>query len=342
MPIPTPSRFRIPRQFWLVLRKLHIEPASVLRHAGLPLTFIEDEKSRISDAHFFSIWDAIGELSNDPAIGLKMGCLFHAAALPPSMLAAYYARDYRDAITRHERFLQISAASEMRVREHRNETSIEWRWKRGRQQEPLLLTDVTYAMLVEMGRRGTEQPFNPKRVELNRPLERTGVHKAFFQCPVKFRAARNVLVFDSSDFRRPFVTYNAELLEMLQPQLDKNNLQVKAEATVAERVKWILKRMLAGGRPDVSVVARELGLSVRTLQRRIVDEGTTFRELLAAIRKEMAREYLSRPEMPLTEIAFLLGFEDTSSFYRAFRTWEETTPERWRVDSGESDSAKQR
>lgn len=338
MSISAPNRIRIPRQFWLVLRKLHIEPASVLRRAGLPLTFVEDEKSRIADTHFFSIWDAIGELSNDPAIGLKMGCQFHAAALPPSMLAAYYARDYQDAITRHERFLQISAASEMHISEHQNETSIEWKWKRGRLQEPPLLTDVTYAMLVEMGRRGTEQPFNPKRVELNRPQERTGAHRAFFQCPVKFRAARNILVFDSSDFRRPFVTYNAELLEMLQPQLDKSNLRTKAEATVAERVKWILKRMLAGGRPDASVVARELGLSVRTLQRRIVDEGTTFRELLSEIRKEMAREYLSRPEMPLTEIAFLLGFEDTSSFYRAFRTWEETTPERWRADSGESDS----
>ncbi|MFY9855121.1 MAG: AraC family transcriptional regulator ligand-binding domain-containing protein [Terracidiphilus sp.] len=334
MSISTPSRFRIPRQFWPVLRKLLVEPASVLRRAGLPLTFIEDDKSRISDAHFFSIWDAIGELSNDPAIGLKMGCLFHAAALPPSMLAAYYARDYRDAITRHERFLQIRGASEMRINEHLGETSIEWNWKRGRLHEPPLLTDVTFAMLVEMGRRGTEQPFNPKRIELKRPLERTGVHRAFFQCPVKFRAARNVLIFDSSDFERPFVTYNAELLEMLQPQLDKNNLQAKAEATVAERVKWILKRMLAGGRPDASVVARELGLSVRTLQRRIVDEGTTFRELLSEIRKELAREYLSQPGMPLTEIAYLLGFEDTSSFYRAFRTWEDTTPERWRADSG--------
>jgi AraC-like DNA-binding protein len=338
MSISTPSRFRIPRQFWLVLRKLHIAPASVLRRAGMSLTHIEDEKRRITDAHFFSIWDAIGELSNDPAIGLKMGCQFHADALPPSMLAAYYARDYRDAITRHERFLQMSAASEMRISEHLGETSIEWNWKRGRLQEPPLLTDVTFAMLVEMGRRGTEQPFNPKRVELKRPPERTGVHRAFFQCPIKFRAARNVLVFDSSDFQRPFVTYNAELLEMLQPQLDKSHLQAKAEVTVAERVKWILKQMLAGGRPDASVVAHELGLSVRTLQRRIVNEGTTFRELLSEVRKELAREYLSRPEMPPTEIAFFLGFEDTSSFYRAFRIWEEMTPERWRADSGNSDS----
>jgi hypothetical protein len=247
MQISTPSRFKIPRQFWPVLRKLHIEPASVLRRAGLPLTLIEDEKRCITDAQFFSVWDAIGELSNDPAIGLKMGCQFHAAALPPSMLAAYYARDYRDAITRHERFLQISATSEMRIREHLSETSIEWNWKRGPLQKPPLLTDVTFAMLVEMGRRGTEQLFNPKRVELTRPLERTGVHRVFFQCPIKFRSTRNVLVFDSSDFQRPFVTYNAELLEMLQPQLDKNDLQAKAEVTVVERVKWILKQMLAGG-----------------------------------------------------------------------------------------------
>lgn len=92
-----------------------------------------------------------------------------------------------------------------------------------------------------------------------------------------------------------------------------------------------------GGRPDASVVAHELGLSVRTLQRRIVDEGTTFRGILSEVRKELAREYLSRPGIPLTEVAFLLGFEDTSSFYRAFRAWQKATPERWRAESGDSD-----
>jgi hypothetical protein len=62
---------------------------------------MEDYRNRVTQAQFFSIWDAVGELSNDPAPGLKMGSQFQPAALPPSMLAAIYARDDIDAITRH-------------------------------------------------------------------------------------------------------------------------------------------------------------------------------------------------------------------------------------------------
>jgi AraC-like DNA-binding protein len=96
-------------------------------------------------------------------------------------------------------------------------------------------------------------------------------------------------------------------------------------------VKWILKRLLAGSRPEIAAVARELGLSDRTLQRRIIDDGATFRQLLLEARQELAREYLNRPEMDVTEVAFLLGYEDSNSFYRAFRTWEGTTPSQLRA-----------
>jgi AraC-like DNA-binding protein len=78
-------------------------------------------------------------------------------------------------------------------------------------------------------------------------------------------------------------------------------------------------------------VARELGLSDRTLQRRIIDDGATFRQLLLEVRQELAHEYLNRPEMDVTEVAFLLGYEDSNSFYRAFRTWEGTTPSQLRA-----------
>jgi AraC-like DNA-binding protein len=96
-------------------------------------------------------------------------------------------------------------------------------------------------------------------------------------------------------------------------------------------VKWILKRMLAGSGPEISAVARELGLSDRTLLRRNIDDGATFRQLLLDARRELAREYLKRPEMDVTEVAFLLGYEDSNSFCRAFRTWEGTTPAQLRA-----------
>ena len=81
----------------------------------------------------------------------------------------------------------------------------------------------------------------------------------------------------------------------------------------------------------ISAVARELGLSDRTLQRRIIDNGSSFRQLLLEARQELAHEYLNRPEMDVTEVAFLLGYEDSNSFYLAFRTWEGSTPSQLRA-----------
>ena len=146
-----------------------------------------------------------------------------------------------------------------------------------------------------------------KRVELKRGPKATGVHEAYFKCPVKFRARRN-------------------MLEMLDPQLVNALAERRAHRSISEQVKWILKRLLAGARPEIEAVARELGLSDRTLQRRIVDDGSTFRQLLLEARQELAREYLNRPEIDVAEVAYLLGYEDSNSFYRAFRTWEGTTP----------------
>jgi AraC-like DNA-binding protein len=88
----------------------------------------------------------------------------------------------------------------------------------------------------------------------------------------------------------------------------------------------------ARGKPagDIGRGART-GLSDRTLRRRIIDDGAAFRQMLLEARRELAHEYLNRPEMDVTEVAFLLGYEDSNSFYRAFRTWEETTPSQLRA-----------
>ena len=106
---------------------------------------------------------------------------------------------------------------------------------------------------------------------------------------------------------------------MLNPQLELERAleERRAQSSISEQVKWILRRLLTGSRPEVAAVARELGLSDRTLQRRIIDDGATFRQLLLEVRQELAHEYLNRPEMDVTEVAFLLGYEDSNSFYRA-------------------------
>ena len=135
----------------------------------------------------------------------------------------------------------------------------------------------------------------------------------------------------SRDLDLPFVTYNAELLKMLTPQLDHQLAQHRKQQTCAEKVNWVLQRLLGGPRPEIADVARELGMSSRTLQRRITEQGTNFRRLLNDARQELARFYLRERSLGVNEIAYLLSYEDPSSFFRAFHEWEGKPPRRWRT-----------
>lgn len=117
---------------------------------------------------------------------------------------------------------------------------------------------------------------------------------------------------------------------MLTPALAAALGKFEARSSIREQVKVALKRCLASGRPQLSDVARELGMSERTLQRRITEEDATFRDLLAQARQALWRRLLADPAAGIDEVACLLGYQDTSSFYRAFRDWEGITPNRWR------------
>src|ERR1700758_5201353 len=340
MAVRQPDRFKAARAFWIGLGKINLTPAAVLRQARLPATLYDGEKNLVTTAQFFALWRAVAELSPDPAAGLKIATQIEVGNRPPSTMAAYYARDYRDALTRLARFKQLCSPEELQIKMSKDECVIEPVWLHAREETPPLLTDAAFASFVELGRRGTGHLVTAKRVELKRSAEATGFHKAYFKGPITFGARRNALILHATDLDRRFLIYNAELLDMLNPQLERALEERRAQSSISEQVKWILKRLLAGSRPEIAAVARELGLSDRTLQRRIVDDGASFRELLLEARKELAREYLTRPDIDIEEVAYLLGYEDANSFYRAFRTWEGTTPAHWKSARGRSDKRK--
>jgi AraC-like DNA-binding protein len=138
------------------------------------------------------------------------------------------------------------------------------------------------------------------------------------------------MIFRESDLDRPFVTHNAEMLAVLGPQLDAELRANDSNQTISDHVKTALKRVLAGQRPSIQGVARALGLSSRTLQRRLTESGATFQRVLEEARRELAAHYLRHRGLELNEVAYLLGYDDPNSFFRAFQDWEGTTPSRWR------------
>ena len=220
---------------------------------------------------------------------------------------------------------------EVAVVERGNESAVHFTWLLAHEEEPAMLVDVCFAWILSIARRGTGRTIQPKRVEFQRPEAHRAIYEKHFQCPVKFKSAKNILVFNKADMDAAFLTYNADLLAAVAPQLEAELKQQLAEKSFREQVKGTLKRLLAGERPAIEHVARELRLSKRTLQRRLTEDGITFQELMEEARRELARHYLLHSSLELNETAYLLGYEDANSFFRAFHEWEGTTPGQWRT-----------
>ncbi|HZU42111.1 MAG TPA: AraC family transcriptional regulator [Terriglobales bacterium] len=324
------NRFRVSSTLPRKLEELGLSPEAVLRQAGLPMALFNQEKILVSTEELFALYRGIAE-SSDPGFGLKLGTEERVERYDPIKMAALSARSFRDAVERLSRYKQITCPEEIRIVERGTESAIQFVWVLAHEQEPPLLVDVCFAWIVGIGHRGTGRPLNPKRVEFQRPPAHREVYETHFRCPVKFKSNQNALVFSKADLQLPFVTYNADLLAAIAPQLEAELAEQLAQKTFTEQAKGILKQLLAGQRPGIQDLARELHLSTRTLQRRLTEQGITFQRLLDEARRELARHYLLHSSRELNETAYLLGYEDANSFFRAFHHWEGTSPGQWRL-----------
>jgi AraC-like DNA-binding protein len=333
------QRFRVSGLLGPRLTARGIAVADVVRHARLPAGFFEPEKIFVSTEELFALWRAVAAVSRDPGLGLELGGIACVEQQDPTAIAVLSSQSFGDAIERMARYKQLTCPEEIRTHKTRAEAAVEFAFLLAHEHEPPVLVDICLSWILGIGRRGTGQPIRPLRVELARPPLHRRLFETHYGCAVRFQAARNALVFRRADLDLPFVTKNADLLAMLGPQLDQ---QVRAHGegeSLKHRVRTTVKTLLAGRRPSLRDVARQTGMSARTLQRRLGESGVTFQEILEEARRELARHYLGETRMELVETAYLLGYEDSNSFFRAFHQWEGTTPGEWRAARAWADSA---
>lgn len=323
------DRITIPPGFWTGLQLLDIDPYEVARRARLTLTRLTNPVA-VTTAQNFRIWQTYADLMGDTAKAIvKLAATFDSDHYPPTVLATYHARNYRDALYGMARYKFMCPPETLLVNETGSSCTLELKGGAGELSSPSVLVGTTMAFLLELGRRGTGQPIKARSVELSGSVGDVKALEAYFGCRVTTGSSKNRLTLDRRELDRPFVSYNQELLEILTPVLELS-LNEKRSRSISEAVRRTLKHGLGEGRLDIRFAANKLGMSDRTLQRRLADEGTTFKQLLNQARHEQAREYLANPELNIKEVAFLVGYEDQNSFYRAFRLWEGDTPSNWR------------
>ena len=325
------NRFRIvatlPRQLELV----GVSPASVLRQARLPVTLFDAGKVLLTTEEMFALYSAIEQVSGDPAIGLKLGSGQRPEHYSPIHIVALHTRSFRDALNRIARYKRLMGPEEIHIVERGKECGVQFVWLLADVPEPPALVDVCFAWTVSVGRRGTGKTIDALRVEFARPDANRRSYEKHFGCPVRFGARHNKIYFRIEDINQPFITYNPDLLEVIAPRLEAELAEELAATSIKEQLKAVLKRSMAGRKPRVEDAAHEMRVSVRTLQRRLLDEGLTFQSLVEEARHEMAHHYLRQPALELIDTAYLLGYEDPNSFIRAFQKWEGTSPGQWRT-----------
>ena len=325
------DRFRISSLLAPRLAEHQISLPALLERAGLPPGFFRQEKIYATTAELFALWRSIGELSADPGIGLKFGAEPRTERYHPAAIAAICSRSFRDALQRMARYKQLTCPEEIRLHIAGDETSVEFFFLEAEEIQPDVLVDNCLSWILSIARKGTDGQITPLRVELTRAAAHRDLLENHYGCRVRFKAGRNALVFRSSDLDRAFVTHNVDVLAAIGDQLENELNERDAGANVGEQVKHTLKRSLAGKRPTLQHIARELRMSARTLQRRLTDANITFQQLVEDTRRELARHYLKQSAMELNEAAYLLGYEDANSFFRAFHLWEGTSPGEWRT-----------
>jgi AraC-like DNA-binding protein len=325
------DRFRMSRTWAQRLAEQKIALPAVLHRAGLPAGFFRQEKIFITTSELFAFWRSVAEVSSDPAIGLKLGTEPRFELSHPVSIAAVCSRSFGDALQRIARYKQLTCPEEIRLRRKAHETSVEFFYIEAKEAQPDVMVDLVLSWILGVGRRGTNGEITPLRVELARPVNHRALLERYFRCHVRFKTHHNALVFRSSDLDRPFLTYNEELLAVIRVQVESELKARNTDTNVGEQVKEALRRLLAGKRPALQSVAQELGTGARTLQRRLSEAGITFQQLVEETRRELARHYLKQRAIELNEAAFLLGFENANSFFRAFHEWEGTSPGEWRT-----------
>jgi len=324
------SHFRISSLLRPKLDELKVPTDAILREAGLSPKLFEQAKIYVKTPQFFALWRALDQVAGDPALGLKLGDEKRLERYDPIAISLLYTRSFRDAIGRAGRYKQLMSPEKIILSPKGDEVAVEFRWTMAKETEPPLLTDLCFSWLQAIGHRGTDGRVSPIRVEFERRAANRELYERHFNCPVRFRAGRNAVIYAKADMDRPFLTYNPDLVAALAPQLEEELRYQQSQESLVEQVKSALKRILAGQKPDIALVARELGQSARTLQRKLAEAGRTFQDLLAEARRELARHYLLHSGRELTETAYLLGYADANSFFRAFHQWEGVSPGRWR------------
>ncbi len=310
---------------WKLLKANNINPAKVFSKYDLKFTDFNKNKSRIPLTTIYALWDDASELIDSLSFGLDAYQYWHPGNLGSLGYAWLSSQSLRDGFIRLSRFISIiNPIGEIRLEEDHKDLTVIFDFKQP--SNNLARIDQALSILLHMCRLNYQETLNPTKVNLARPKpDNEGDYFSYFKTNVCFDSPINSISFPLDIVNLPLPAADEQLAQYNDHVVQLYLSSLKGE-TLEDKVKNIIIKNLPSGTVSGEMVAEQFNMSYRSLQRKLSDKGSTFKALHEDGRKTLAKQYIDEGKMNVTEIAFLLGFGETSSFSRAYKRWTGYSP----------------
>lgn len=300
---------------------------------GLSLAQLKERDVRVPHAVAHALLGEAVALSGDPAIGIRAAriegpgnydVVEYAAANCASvgealLLAARFIALQHDGIT-----MELDVAAPM--------AALRVRGLPGLPHIPAGM-EFMFAVLLAYGSRSVGHPTRPLRVEFTHPGPTDPAVLAVYEQAfreVRFNCEVNAMWLASAALERPHSAADPALMQILTNHADDLLRQLARPPRFADRARGVIAQTLLAGHASADQVARRLAVSLRTLHRRLAEDGTSHGELVDDVRREQAMLHLAGNRFSIGEISFLLGFGHPNAFHKAFKRWTRMTPAQYR------------
>ncbi|MEM8932305.1 MAG: AraC family transcriptional regulator ligand-binding domain-containing protein [Acidobacteriota bacterium] len=320
-----------------VLAQVHesLDGAALARSVGIELDAPTDPSSMVDAGEYYDLLERIA--ADDPeatTLPLRVGESMRCDEYGAFGLAWKSATDLRGSFERAERYARVLTNVATYTVETTDAGSFMHLHRDGERRLGLRLSNEnTIAAILSISRQVSTRDVQPIGVYFKHPAPSSiSGHEAYFGCPVHFATDRDALCFTPEALRVPNHLGDASISRFFDTHLDAELAKLDDATSLERRVQIRISRSLSEGVPTMSDVARHVGMSARTLQRRLSERGRSFQSLVDEARPQLAERLLRETDYSLAEVAFMTGFAEQSSFTRAFKRWAGRTPRSYRLD----------
>jgi len=296
------------------------------RATDLTPEMIGDPEARVSPAQFCVAWAEAARLSGEPALALRIAESIPQGAFGVVEYVCRSAPTLHEALRQWVRYLGILDDS-VEVGLVDLGADVAFRVIAESEAPAPASHELCFAMMLLNAQRVTGTRLRPSAVRFTHrvPAAVLGRYRELFGADVRFGATRTELVFAKTALDTPLTTADPNLHAILLPTAEEKLGRSAAGPPLTDQVRRALRVALSSDDAQLVGVARRLGMTARSLQRRLQDEGTSFQSLRDETRRTLADRYLGQG-LSVAEISFLLGFSEPSAFFRAFKRWTGLTP----------------